>query len=248
MCSSLIGIGLRVRNVLADVVFDQFSGQPSDSTPNRCDQVQDLTARGVAFQRSFHSLDLSLKPSNAGEQLVFVLIGMAHNIGGYPIFAIAASLRFGALDLPIMGSCRLDFRLTDINPQGLENAYSGGIDREKMMSGILRFQNWIMLTVALLAMTLLFASTQSHAGPPPCPSQIVHAGGENHIQTDGQTDMDHSATHGCCAQACTLCPPSFSVMSLLADQFERALVPITACSPLHGQIPSPGRHPPRTAV
>ncbi|THV19821.1 hypothetical protein [Peteryoungia ipomoeae] len=138
--------------------------------------------------------------------------------------------------------------MTDINPQGLENAYSGNIEREKVMSGILRLQNWVMLTVALVAMTLLFASTQSHAGPPPCSSQILHAGGENHIQIDGQTDMDHSATHDCCAQACTLCAPSFSVMSLFAEKFARVLVPITACSPLQGQIPSPARHPPRTAV
>jgi hypothetical protein len=138
--------------------------------------------------------------------------------------------------------------VTDINPQGLENAYCGGIDREKVLIGTVRLQNWVMLTVALLAMTLLFAFTQSHADPQPCLSQIVHAGGENHIQTDGQTDMDHSAAHDCCVQACTLCAPSFAVMSLFADQFERPLVPITARSPLHGQIPCPGRHPPRTAA
>ncbi len=84
MCSSLIGIGLRVRNVLADVVFDQFSGQPSDSTPNRRDQVQDLPARSVTFQRSFHRLDLSLEPPNAGEQLVFMFVDMAHKAEAYP--------------------------------------------------------------------------------------------------------------------------------------------------------------------
>lgn len=147
-----------------------------------------------------------------------------------------------------MGSCKLDVGLTDINPQGLENAYCGGTDREMVMSGSVRLQIWVMLTIALLAITRLLASTQSHAGPQPCSSQIAHADVESHIQADGQSDMDPSVAHDCCAQACTLCAPSFAVMSLLAYKFERAPVHINPCSPLYGQIPSPGRHPPRTAV
>lgn len=114
-----------------------------------------------------------------------------------------------------------------------------------MMSGTVRLLKWVMLTVAALAMVFLFALTQSHAGPQHCQTQVVHSDREHHVQTVGSTG-DNPLVDTCCQRACTVCVPSLSTMLQTLEIVERAPVYIPPSSPLHGQIPAPGRHPPRS--
>ena len=135
----------------------------------------------------------------------------------------------------------------EINPQGAGSSYCGVRDRERTMSGTIRLLKWVMLTIVALAMVLLFAPPQSHAGPQHCRIQVVDSGGESHVQTGGSTGAN-PLTDTCCQRVCTVCVPSSSTMLQIPEKFERAPVRIPLSSTLQGQIPAPGRHPPRTAA
>ena len=115
------------------------------------------------------------------------------------------------------------------------------------MSGTVRLLKWVMLTVAALAMVFLFALTQSHAVPQHCLTQVIHSGGESHIQKGGSTG-DNPLVDTCCQRACVVGVPSLSTMLQIPEKFERVPIRIPLSSTLQGQIPTPGRHPPRTAA
>jgi hypothetical protein len=115
------------------------------------------------------------------------------------------------------------------------------------MSGTVRLLKWVMLTIATLAMVFLFALSQSHAGPQHCWTRTVHAGGESNVRTGGSIIVD-PLVDTCCQRACTVCVPSSSTMLQIPEIFVGAPVRIRPSSPLQGQIPTPGRHPPRSAA
>lgn len=115
------------------------------------------------------------------------------------------------------------------------------------MSGTVRLQKFFILIIAAVAMTFVFASNQSHADLRHCSFHLVHADDVSDIPTDGSTGMASSA-EDCCASACTNCVTSWFTLALAPDKFERAPIRVVLSSPLNGQIPNPGRHPPRSAA
>lgn len=119
--------------------------------------------------------------------------------------------------------------------------------REKVMRRTLGLRNWIMVTIVALAMTPLFASAPSHAAPLSCLSRIVHAGGGSYMPADDRKGLDLWANR-CCASACTLCVTWSSPISLAPEAFELGPILVVRSFPFRGQIPAPGRHPPRSAA
>ena len=115
------------------------------------------------------------------------------------------------------------------------------------MSNDLKLRIWTMAVFAALAMGLLSASTASHAGPPYCSTHAAHADHGSHMETQ-DLGASNSVAGACCTNDCMLCVASSSLALYSPEGFGRGPICLEPPSRLHGQLPVPGRHPPRSAA
>src|SRR4051812_32965586 len=76
-----------IDDVIADVVLEQFGGQPGDGAPDRGDQHQHVGAAELRLQSPLDGFELPPNAPNPPEKLRLVFDGVRHGykIGGYPI-------------------------------------------------------------------------------------------------------------------------------------------------------------------
>lgn len=115
------------------------------------------------------------------------------------------------------------------------------------MSNDLKLRIWTMAVFAALAIGLLFASTASHAGPQPCSTHVAHADQASHMKTEDLA-ASGSLAEAYCANDCMLCVAYSSLVLYSPEGFGRGPICLEPPSRLHGQLPVPVRHPPRSAA
>ena len=64
-----IGLGFRVRDVLADMILDQFHRETIYGASNRCNEIEYLAARSLVFQSPLDGFELPFKSPDARQQL-----------------------------------------------------------------------------------------------------------------------------------------------------------------------------------
>lgn len=119
--------------------------------------------------------------------------------------------------------------------------------RDTLMLGMVRLKDWAVLAVALLAMAGLFASSQADFSSQRWSYPSVNAYHGSRMSTGGLTSS-YRSTDASCTSTCAVHAVALSMLPLAPELSERGLNCIEPSSRLDGQLPMPGRHPPRSAA
>ncbi|OAO02217.1 hypothetical protein A8B75_12265 [Sphingomonadales bacterium EhC05] len=72
MGALLISVRFRVRDVIADMIFNQFHRKPIYGPSHRGNKIEYLTARSLVFQSPLNSFELTFKAADAGQQFFII--------------------------------------------------------------------------------------------------------------------------------------------------------------------------------